>query len=64
VTFEAAFDRLVAYPDTGRDWGDLRPGVRVLPVERHLVIFRAEIEGIIILRVIHQMMDLVGINVS
>lgn len=64
MTLEAAFDRVAAYPDTGRDRGDLRTGVRVLPVERHLVVFRAAVGGVIILRVIHQMMDLAGIDWS
>jgi len=64
VTLEAAFDRVAAYPDTGRDRSDLRTGVRVLPVERHLVVFRAEVGGVTILRVVHQMMDFAGIEWS
>ncbi len=64
VTLEAAFDRLAAYPQLGRDRGDLRSEILVFLVEQHLVVYRADMRGVLILRVIHQMMDLDGLDLS
>lgn len=55
---DSAFRRLVEFPDLGRERSNVEAGVRIFPVETHLVLYLVEPDGILILRVVHQCMDL------
>ena len=58
MSLDVAFDRLAEYPESGRERPSLRAGIRVMPVERHLVVYRIEPAGVLIMRIVHQSMDL------
>lgn len=50
AAYEAALDRalehLGTYPDIGRRRDDLAPGMRGLPVEQHLILYRVETDAV------------------
>ena len=52
------FVQLGRRPKLGRAREDLSPGYRSLPVGRHLIFYRIAGDAIIIIRVLHQSMDL------
>jgi toxin ParE1/3/4 len=55
---EDAFSRLAANPSLGRSREELPHGVSSFPVGRHLLIYRVEDTGlVVIIRVLHQSMD-------
>lgn len=56
LALDRAFEQLAAFPDTGRDASDLRPGMFRLEHERHAIFYRQTPEGILIVRVLHQRM--------
>ena len=58
------FDRLASFPEIGRDRPDIGAGVRVFRAERHVVLYRIELNGIVVLRVVHQSMSLAGIELT
>ncbi len=64
MVLDATFDRLVEYPESGRERPSLRAGMRIMPVERHLVVYRVEPQGVLIMRVVHQSMDLTGMDLN
>jgi len=51
-----AFDTLAAFPDAGRDAGELRPGYLRFEHERHSIFYRKTDAGILVVRVLHQRM--------
>lgn len=55
--FDEAFDRLRAFPLSGRDAGDLRPGYRMVAVSDYLIFYRLMGSDIEIIRVLHGHMD-------
>jgi toxin ParE1/3/4 len=55
---ESACSRLAANPSLGRIRDELPQGVSSFPVGRHLIIYRVEDAGpVVIIRVLHQSMD-------
>lgn len=53
----AAMQRLVADPDRGRACYEIRQGYRRFAIERHVIFYRAETDGLDVIRVLHQRMD-------
>lgn len=54
LDLHAAFENLAAFPDIGRDMGQLREGYFQFPHDSHRVFYRKTDEGILIIRVLHQ----------
>jgi toxin ParE1/3/4 len=55
---DKAFSRLAENPSMGRSRDELPNGVASFPVGRHLVIYRVEDSGlVVVVRVLHQSMD-------
>jgi toxin ParE1/3/4 len=53
-----AFDQLAANPSMGRPRPEISNSIRTFPVGRHLVLYRNEGEGLMmVIRVVHQAMD-------
>jgi toxin ParE1/3/4 len=63
VAYEAVIDQtlrqLAAFPGLGRRQDDVVPGCRSYSVERHVVYYRIEHQRVLIIRVLHQRMDIV-----
>ena len=55
--FNDAFARLLSAPDIGVQRSDIDDGLFAMPVQRHIIFFRAEAEVVDVLRVLHQSMD-------
>lgn len=54
---QEAFERLVMFPELGRDVGHLRAGMMGMASGSHLVFYRRRPEGVLIVRVLHERMD-------
>lgn len=54
--FEACFRQLAQAPGMGRACDEIRPGYRRVEHDRHVVIYRADCDGIFISRILHQRM--------
>lgn len=50
-------ETLAAFPEAGRDVGELRPGYRRFEHERHSIFYRQIEDGILVVRVLHQRMQ-------
>ena len=55
--FDAAFHRLAASPRLGEACDHVRPGYRKFPVGSHLIFYRLTPDGVRIVRILHQRMD-------
>jgi toxin ParE1/3/4 len=55
---DEACARLAEYPHLGKARPEIAPGVHSLPVERHLILYRPQERGVLILPVVHSRMDL------
>lgn len=53
---EACFRRLARSPGIGRSGEDIRPGYRRLEHQKHVIFYRIDGEGVLIIRVLHQRM--------
>lgn len=53
----AAFDLLAEFPEIGRERSEIDPPVRIHPVGHHIVVYLADEEGVLIVRVRHQRED-------
>ncbi len=53
---EACCDRLALRPATGRLSGRLRPDLRRMETEKHVVFYREVSDGILVSRILHQSM--------
>ncbi|WP_422137538.1 type II toxin-antitoxin system RelE/ParE family toxin [Endozoicomonas sp. ALC020] len=51
------FQRLAETPGFARCRDDLRKGLKSYPVKAHIVFFRETVNGVLIIRVLHQSMD-------
>ena len=56
-------DHLVQYPDSGRPYDMIHKGLRAYPSGKHLMFYFQMAEGIEVLRVLHERMD-VGLHLS
>ena len=53
-----AFKLLAEKPGAGRDCSEIRPGYRKFPVGSHVVFYKPEEEGhVVVVRVLHESMD-------
>ena len=55
---DAAFQLLAMEPQLGKSCDDLRVGYRKYPVGRHLIFYRQSVDGLEIIRILHQRMDI------
>ena len=55
---DAAFLLLADEPQLGKSCDDLRTGYRKYPVGRHLIFYRQSADGLEIIRILHQRMDI------
>lgn len=51
------FRMLAAFPELGRDASDIRAGYRKIEPASHSVLYRETGDGVLIVRVLHQLMD-------
>jgi toxin ParE1/3/4 len=57
---EARFLQLANTPELGIARSDIKAGYRSLPAGRHVIFYRLSSDGVEILRVLHERMDLHG----
>jgi toxin ParE1/3/4 len=50
--------KLAQYPDFGKQRSDIYNGARSFPVEKHIVFYQINDNGIDVARILHQRMDL------
>jgi toxin ParE1/3/4 len=55
---DACFQLLAQEPTRGKSCDDVRPGYRKYHVGRHLIFYRQSTEGVEIVRVLHDRMDI------
>jgi toxin ParE1/3/4 len=55
-SLEACFNRLVKAPGIGRPCNPIWPGYRRIEHQKHVILYRADHDGILIGRVLHQRM--------
>ena len=55
---DAAFQLLAMEPQLGKSCDDLRAGYRKYPVGKHLIFYRQSVDGLEIIRILHQRMDI------
>jgi toxin ParE1/3/4 len=60
-TIQEAIARLSLFPQSGRLFGDWRPGIRILQSGDHLIVYRLADDRIEIVRVLHGHMDVEGL---
>jgi toxin ParE1/3/4 len=54
---EQAFERLALHPEQGAGAEHLSPGLRRMGYKSHIIFYRVEGDGILIVRIPHQRMD-------
>lgn len=54
---QACFQSLLANPQLGRSAEDVAPGLRRIRQQAHVVFFKVERDGLLIVRVLHHSMD-------
>jgi toxin ParE1/3/4 len=54
---DRALAELGEHPHVGRPRDDVRPGLRSLRVEQHVIYYRVDADSVIVLRVLHRKMD-------
>ena len=57
AAIRARFDLLRQQPEIGAERPDLATGYRSLPVGRHMIFYRIEMDSVVVIRVLHQRMD-------
>jgi len=55
---EHALRRIVRFPESGTPRSDLTSDVRSMPVGRHRLYYRVNAESILIVRILHQAMEI------
>ncbi|WP_417593067.1 type II toxin-antitoxin system RelE/ParE family toxin [Parasphingorhabdus sp.] len=55
--FQACFRSLLDNPQLGRSAEDIAPGLRRIRQQAHVVFYRVERDGLLIVRVLHHSMD-------
>jgi len=58
-----AFQLVLDFPESGAPRPELGRGVRIVPVDNYLVIYRVDERGPLVLRVVHGAMDLTQIHI-
>ncbi|MGM0423010.1 MAG: type II toxin-antitoxin system RelE/ParE family toxin [Pseudomonadota bacterium] len=53
-----AFSRLAKTPERGRSAQHIRAGYHCYPVEKHIIFYQIKDDTILIIRILHQSMDL------
>jgi toxin ParE1/3/4 len=54
---DAALIKLAQYPDFGRERNEIYKGAKSFPVEKHIVFYQSNDNGIDVARILHQRMD-------
>ncbi|AVO44302.1 type II toxin-antitoxin system RelE/ParE family toxin [Phreatobacter cathodiphilus] len=54
---QAAIERLLRFPELGRSAEAVGSGLRILMAGSHIVIYRLQPETIVVIRILHQRMD-------
>ena len=54
---EAGMKQLITYPSLGTSYAHVRPGYRRLQVAHHVVLYQILEEEILVVRVLHEVMD-------
>jgi toxin ParE1/3/4 len=57
-TFNQKCQQLVSFPNLGREYNNLRPGLRGLPLNGHIILYQTIDDGIEIVRVVNGKRDL------
>lgn len=57
-SLQAAMERILRFPELGRPIDDIKAGVRILPVESHIVVYRRSADAIGVVRILHGRMDI------
>lgn len=57
MDISTAFQQLTESQSLGRDYSHVRPGLRALNVASHIVFYKPIHDGIAVIRVLHQAMD-------
>lgn len=57
LELRAAIERAAESPDRGRVCDELRPGYRRYGIGSHLIFYRAAVDGVDVIRILHQRMD-------
>lgn len=57
---QAAIERLLRFPELGRSAEAVAPGLRILSAGSHIVIYRLLPETVVVIRILHQRMDIDG----
>ena len=52
-TFNQKCQQLVNFPNMGREYNNLRPGLRGLPINGHIILYQTITDGIEIVRVVN-----------
>ena len=52
-----AIDRLLVHPELGKDRSDVKSGYRSIHVNKHVVFYRVINDGLLVVRVLHDSMD-------
>jgi toxin ParE1/3/4 len=55
---DESFHLLAVKPQLGKSCEDLRAGYRKYPVGKHLIFYRQSLDGVEIIRILHQRMDI------
>jgi toxin ParE1/3/4 len=55
---DESFHLLAVEPQLGKSCEDLRASYRKYPVGRHLIFYRQSLDGVEIIRILHQRMDI------
>ncbi len=57
MELRAAIERVAESPDRGRVCDELRSGYRRYAIGSHLIFYRATVDGVDVIRILHQRMD-------
>ena len=58
IALSRCLELLAANPEMGGAAQDIRPGYRCLPHERHVIFYTADPDGPLVVRTLHQRMDI------
>lgn len=58
-SLHGALEMLLTRPGLGRARDDIRSGLRSYPVASHVILYRVDGDTLIVLRILHQRMDIV-----
>ena len=63
ASLDDAFRRIAGFSLLGRQRDDVRPGLRSLGVEQHVILYRVDDEEVVVLRVVHARQDISRLSI-